>query len=46
VKNGVPFDVAFQMDEILRAAMAIKFAEFEGSKFNWHTMDFENPNRD
>lgn len=41
VRNGVPFDVAFGLDEVTRAAWAIVFSEFEGAKFNWATMQFE-----
>jgi hypothetical protein len=41
IKNGVHFDTAFEMDGIVRSAMAIKFAQFEGGKFNVETMRFE-----
>jgi len=41
VKNGVPFDVAFQMDDMMRAAQAIIFSEFEGNKFDFRTMDWK-----
>lgn len=41
MKNGVGFDLAFGMSDNSRAAFAIIFAEFEGSKFNWQTMEFE-----
>jgi hypothetical protein len=41
VRNGVPFDVAFQLDDITRAAFCIVVSGFEGSKFNWRTWDFE-----
>lgn len=42
VKNGVPFDTAFQLDEVTRAGFCIIFAGFEGAKFNWNTMAFED----
>ena len=43
VKNGVPFDVAFGMDDIKRTAFCIVMSEMEGSRFNWNTMQFEEP---
>jgi hypothetical protein len=43
VKNGVPFDVAFALDDATRAAFAIKFSEFEGHKFNFENMAFDDP---
>ncbi|MBV8656623.1 MAG: hypothetical protein JO142_02250 [Burkholderiales bacterium] len=43
VKNGIPFDVAFGLDDMTRAAWCIVFSEMEGSKFNWDKMDFERP---
>lgn len=42
MKNGVPFDVAFALDDVTRAAFSIVFSEQEGSKFSWHTMRFED----
>jgi len=41
VKNGVPFDVAFSIDDITREAWAIMFSEMEGRTFNWSAMRFE-----
>ena len=38
MRNGVPFDVAFQLDEITRGAWCIVFSEMEGNTFNWDTM--------
>jgi hypothetical protein len=40
VKNGIPFDVAFSIDEITRAAWCIMFSEMEGATFDWGTMRF------
>lgn len=40
-KNGVPFDVAFGLEEVTRAAWAIILSEMVGSKFNWNLMRFE-----
>lgn len=45
VKNGVPFDVAFGMDKIMRAAFYIIFEELDGHKFDWDKMKFVNPAR-
>lgn len=42
VKNGVPFDVAFELDEIQRTGWCIIFSEMEGAKFNFHTMQYED----
>lgn len=44
VKNGIPFDVAFGLDDTKRTAWSIAFSEFESGKvFNWHTMKWDNP---
>jgi hypothetical protein len=40
VKNGVPFDLAFSLDDVTRAAFCIKFSEFEGNKFDYNRMEF------
>jgi hypothetical protein len=42
VKNGIPFDVAFGLDEATRSAWCIMFCEFAGAKFNWNSMQFED----
>jgi hypothetical protein len=45
MKNGVPFDIAFGLPDLLpheKMAMSITFSEMESGKiFNWQTMDFE-----
>jgi hypothetical protein len=41
VRNGVPFDVAFSVDDATRTAFSIVFSEFEGNKFNYERMEFE-----
>jgi len=42
VKNGVPFDVAFQLDDITRSAWSIILSELEsGKRFNFNTEAFE-----
>jgi hypothetical protein len=38
----VPFDVAFQLDDVTRAGWAIIFSEQEGNRFNWTSMKFED----
>lgn len=40
VHNGVPFDVAFSLQERERLAFAIAFSSFEGRKFDWDDMRF------
>lgn len=40
--HNVPLDVAFQLDEIQRAAWCIIFSEQNGGgKFNFDRMDFD-----
>jgi len=48
VTHGVPFHVAFRtdpekfrMDDVTRTALFIICAEFEGRRFNFSTMSFE-----
>jgi hypothetical protein len=40
VKHGIPFDVAFELDDVTRAAWCIVFSEMEGRTFDWSTMSF------
>ncbi len=42
VRNGVPFDVAFSLDDTCRQWMAIKFSEFNGAEFDINTMSFKD----
>lgn len=42
VKNGVPFDTAFALDDITRAAFSIVFAEFEGQEFDRKTFRYKD----
>lgn len=37
MKNGIPFDVAFALDEPVRRAFSLRFSQFEG-----HKLDIEN----
>lgn len=41
IKNGVPYDVAVSMDRLQRAAFAIHFSRFEGSRFNIERLEWE-----
>jgi hypothetical protein len=45
MKNGVPFNVVFPgVTELLpheKLAMQVTLTEFNGSKFNWVTKEFE-----
>ncbi len=43
LRHGVDFDLAFGLDDITRAAWCIICSEQEGGKFNWRTMQFEDP---
>ncbi len=38
VKNGVPYDVAFDLPEWEALAHAVVFGMFEGQEFSWVTM--------
>jgi hypothetical protein len=42
VKNGIPFDVAFRLDDVTRAAFAIAYSEMDGNTFDWNTMRFKD----
>lgn len=44
VKNGVPWDVANNLDKSFRDGFCIIFSEIEGQKFNWNLMRFEEKN--
>jgi len=41
VRNGIPFDVAFSIDDVTRAAWCIVFSEMEGNVFDWNAMRFK-----
>jgi hypothetical protein len=41
VRNNVPYDLAFQMDDMTSMAHAIVFAGFEGSEFDFETWAFK-----
>jgi hypothetical protein len=43
VKNGIPFDVAFQLDDLTRTAWSIVFSEMAGNQFDWNSMKFVEP---
>lgn len=41
VKNGVPYDVAFEMSDAERLAHVVVLGEFEGNKFDWRRVRWE-----
>jgi hypothetical protein len=43
VSKGVPFDVAFGLDDVTRAAFTISFSEMDGATFDWQAMRFVEP---
>jgi hypothetical protein len=43
VSNGVPFDVAFALDDITRTAFSISLSEMDGATFDWGAMRFMEP---
>lgn len=38
MKNGVPYDVAFALEDEERLAHAVVFGKFEGQQFDWREM--------
>lgn len=40
VHNGVPFDVAFSVDDVTRKWMAMRFSTFQGHKLDVDTLKF------
>lgn len=40
MKNGVPYDVAFALDDAERLAHAVVLARFEGTDFDWAAMSY------
>jgi hypothetical protein len=42
VKNGVPYDKAFDLDDVERLAHAIIFGEYEGNIWDWSAMRWRN----
>lgn len=43
VKSGVPFDVAFALDDDTRCGWLIALGEIEGGKFDWSSMRWKEP---
>ena len=51
MRNGVPFEMAFRtepggevrLNDAMRRALCIICSEFEGRRFNWNSMQFEDP---
>ena len=41
MKNHIPVDLAFQLDDITRAGWCIIFSEMEGQEFDFCTMSFK-----
>jgi len=41
VRHGVPFDVAFGMDDLHRTAFSIIISEQGGAVFDWDRMRFQ-----
>jgi hypothetical protein len=42
ISKGIPFDIAFEIDETKRSAWCIMFSEIEGGrKYNFITNEFE-----
>jgi len=43
VQHGVPFDVAFSLDEDMRLAFCVIIGELNGGHFNWTTRTWDPP---
>jgi hypothetical protein len=43
VKNGIPFDVAFSLDDDERLAWVVVMGQLNGLTWNWDTMSWERP---
>lgn len=44
VKAGIPFDVAFSLDDTTAYALSVVASEqANGRVFNWHTEQYEDP---
>jgi hypothetical protein len=41
IRNNVPLDVAFQLDDVTRSAWCIVFSEMDGHQFDWNAMRFK-----
>lgn len=41
VMNGIPFDVAFSLDEEERLAWVVIIGEFKGGRYDWYTNSWE-----
>jgi hypothetical protein len=41
VTNGVPFDVAFSLDDDERLAWVVAVGRLKGREYNWHTRQWE-----
>lgn len=40
VKNGIPFDVAFSLDDVETKAFLITLAELDGHRYDWQNGSF------
>jgi len=43
IQNGVPFDVAWSLDDFTVDAWCIIFSELHGNEFDFNTMKFREP---
>jgi hypothetical protein len=42
IKNGIPFDVAFAMDDAERLAACVAFGELNGGVWSWDSMRWQD----
>lgn len=43
VMNGIPFDVAFSLDDDMRLAWVVIIGQLKGMKYNWDRRTWESP---
>lgn len=43
MKNGIPEERAFAMEDAERFAFAVTFATFEGQEFDWQALRWKKP---
>lgn len=45
IKNGIPFDVAAELDDGSALAFMIAFGEMEGNQWDWNAMSWRERER-
>lgn len=45
VKNGIPYDIAMNLDAVERDAFMIIFGTLDGSEFDWRSAKWKERNK-